>query len=317
MSECFFSDQAQPIEEGRARALGPLVDRSLEERTPNACWIYSGPRDRQGYGRHRIWLVNDPRRRRRRQAGYLERWRPAHRIAWELWYGRPPRAYVLHRCDNPPCVRPTHLFEGTAADNSADMMRKGRWVAPPGPESWCGPRRHLGAEERQRILQQRASGATIGELSRAYGRNRKTISDLVNGRTYRPSRIIHPRECPQGHPYSGGNVRLRRGTNYRICRTCDIARKERTRRDAGMRTRADHWDRFRLQARLRREEQRADSEQRRNERARRDPSAERERLLRLGSYYAKNGRTPRTPRGRLALDYYQTRREHDAGPAST
>lgn len=51
----------------------------------------------------------------------------AHRVAWEIAEGPVPDGlHVLHRCDNPPCVCPAHLFLGTDADNTADMMAKGR-----------------------------------------------------------------------------------------------------------------------------------------------------------------------------------------------
>lgn len=54
----------------------------------------------------------------------------AHRVAFLLKWGRWPEPFACHHCDNPPCVRWDHLFEGTAADNARDMAAKGRGVAP-------------------------------------------------------------------------------------------------------------------------------------------------------------------------------------------
>lgn len=49
----------------------------------------------------------------------------AHRVSWWLAHGENPGSlYVCHKCDNPPCVRPDHLFLGTAADNNRDRMQK-------------------------------------------------------------------------------------------------------------------------------------------------------------------------------------------------
>ena len=60
--------------------------------------------------------------------GRRGRMHPAHRVAWLLWHGTIPEGMrVLHRCDNPPCVRPDHLFLGTQADNVRDMHQKGRY----------------------------------------------------------------------------------------------------------------------------------------------------------------------------------------------
>jgi hypothetical protein len=89
----------------------------VERRTSRGpgCWIWRGYRNAFGYGR--VWF----------------RYRRAypHRVAWELQHGPIPEGLsVLHRCDNPACVRPSHLRLGTQADNIRDCVAKGRHRHP-------------------------------------------------------------------------------------------------------------------------------------------------------------------------------------------
>jgi hypothetical protein len=109
------------------------------------CWTWTGAINKHtGYGT--IGLG--------RRSGKT---RGAHRVSWELAHGPIPEGlYVCHRCDNKRCVRPDHLFLGTAEDNAQDALRKGRldahlvkahraWAATKKPPCWCGrPHKSLG-----------------------------------------------------------------------------------------------------------------------------------------------------------------------------
>lgn len=85
-----------------------LVARSPRSRD---CWNWTGATNgAKGYGRFglRGWHVYP------------------HRVSFAIAHGRWPEPCALHRCDNPKCVRPSHLFEGTIRDNNVDMVSKNR-----------------------------------------------------------------------------------------------------------------------------------------------------------------------------------------------
>lgn len=85
-----------------------LQFQSHVKKTPT-CWLWQGLKTAKGYGR------------------YGKGGRRAHRIAYSEFIGEIPSGLlVLHSCDNPSCVNPNHLFLGTSADNTKDMVTKGR-----------------------------------------------------------------------------------------------------------------------------------------------------------------------------------------------
>jgi hypothetical protein len=91
--------------------LAQRLDRRLDK--SGECWVWTGYcQSRGGYGR--IGVGN------RKMEG-------THRVAWELANGPiPPGMMVLHSCDVPACCNPAHLHLGTAADNTREMLERGR-----------------------------------------------------------------------------------------------------------------------------------------------------------------------------------------------
>jgi hypothetical protein len=135
-----------------AETLSSRFWAKVDRRGPDECWPWTGDKTRAGYG-----LIRLNGRR-----AY------AHRVSWELSEGLIPFGFgVFHRCDNPPCVNPGHLFTGTHADNMRDMVAKGRrgYAGSPGERH---PAARLSAADVASIREADASVRTR-DLAARYG----------------------------------------------------------------------------------------------------------------------------------------------------
>lgn len=134
------------------------------------CWEWVGYRYPDGYGQHSICYEQIL----------------AHRFSWFLHTGVDAGdMYVLHHCDNPPCVRyhHDHLFLGTQADNLADMDSKGRRVSPDRVGA-KNPSAKLTGQQVLEIIKHVQSGNTHTSIAREYGISAANVSNIINGRTW-------------------------------------------------------------------------------------------------------------------------------------
>jgi len=145
----------------------PLIDRfhqHVKPSNPSDCWPWRGHLNNKGYG----------------QIYSLEAGREvlAHRAAWELEHGSIPDGLrVLHRCDNPPCCNPSHLFLGTQRDNIHDMVAKQRIS-----HGTHRPNAKLTDDQVRAIRSTTISGR---QLSKQLGVSEMTISRVRSGKTWR------------------------------------------------------------------------------------------------------------------------------------
>lgn len=138
----------------------PLADRFWEKvKKGDGCWEWQGAKDDEGRG----YIGRAPIQPRR-----------AAPVSWEMANGVPvPHGmHVCHKCDNPSCVRPDHLFLGTPKDNMQDKVQKGRH-----PTTLCAAQ----------VLEIRAAWPSVSKsrLAARYGVTKSCISHVVKRRGWK------------------------------------------------------------------------------------------------------------------------------------
>lgn len=183
-----MSRKSKPIEQRfwkRVNKAGPIMPHMT---TP--CWVWTGSTNGKGYGhigvgKNKLTLV--------------------HRLSYTLHLGAIPEGmFVCHKCDNPQCVRPDHLFIGTVKDNVADMISKGRQVLTKGPGWKKGNKNYLlvdhkkgeshpsskltesdVVEVRSRWSNRHVTKVTQQQLANEKGVSRSAISEILRGRNWK------------------------------------------------------------------------------------------------------------------------------------
>lgn len=146
---------------------------------PDACWTWTDAPEPGGYG-----LLRIGKRKFR-----------AHRVSWILAFGDIPEGLcVCHSCDNPPCVRPDHLFLGTSGENTRDAASKGRMASGDRNASRLYPeRRPVGERSKQAkltwdqvnaIRTRIAAGEAKRSLAREYGVSPVLIRLIWQGKAW-------------------------------------------------------------------------------------------------------------------------------------
>ncbi|MFH0980288.1 MAG: HNH endonuclease [Planctomycetota bacterium] len=130
------------------------------------CWEWMSTLNGSGYGT--IWD----------NSRHLQKM--AHRLSWEIHYGPVLASLgVLHRCDNPPCVRPDHLFLGTCQDNMQDASSKGRTA-----RGERHPKHRLTVDQVREIRRRLARGEVQERLAAEFGITQGAVGHINNGRSW-------------------------------------------------------------------------------------------------------------------------------------
>ena len=140
---------------------------------PDECWLWTGLLNPKGYGR----------------VFHQGKMQQTHRIAFEEVNGK-GSAYgllVRHTCDVPACLNPAHLLSGTAADNSRDMVERGRWRRYTSSKGEANPSAKLTADDAAAIRAAyvpRKPGFSQYALARQYGVSQCAIGRIINKKNW-------------------------------------------------------------------------------------------------------------------------------------
>jgi hypothetical protein len=139
--------------------------------SPDECWLWTAARHSGGYGKFGA-------------GGRFGKTLLSHRASYTIHKGQIPAGlFVCHSCDNRLCVNPAHLWLGTAKDNAADMMRKGRFVAydKSGAQN---PAAKITRDQAMEIRRRAIADERQATIAADFGVSRNLVSEIKRGRIW-------------------------------------------------------------------------------------------------------------------------------------
>ena len=154
-----------PAQHDRGRSFKPLAERLIEKvEITDSCWVWKGAVNANGYGS--MWNG--------------EKAETASRLSYRLLVGEiGGNQFVCHHCDNPMCVKPSHLFLGTHQENMSDRNLKGRSAKLAGA---LNPMAKLTEQQARDI---KLSSKPAADLMAMYGVSETVISNIRKGKTWK------------------------------------------------------------------------------------------------------------------------------------
>ena len=149
----------------KLKTLSDLLGRCV--RAPSGCLEFSGCRNKQGYGGVRF-------------GGKV---RKAHRVSYTLSKGTIPEGFdICHKCDNPPCCNPDHLWAGPTIENIHDMEQKGRGKHPIGSNH---KRSKLVESDIELVFYLRRAGMGLQKLANFFQVGQTTMGHVLSRDTWK------------------------------------------------------------------------------------------------------------------------------------
>lgn len=169
-NECRKTGQSLNDSELNDRFHKRFLKQISKSRNPDNCWKWKGALDINGYGRF--------------SRGYKHI--PAHRASWLILMGEISDGMnVLHKCDNPPCTNPSHLYLGTDKDNARDRVERNRYRKI--NKKVRGTRNHRARITQMtaiKIKRRLAKNKTINEIAKELNVTRPTIENIKHKKSW-------------------------------------------------------------------------------------------------------------------------------------